>query len=497
MIDEEPLARLIRLRRYDELDTVVDETIREDGWSEVVSELRRIPTPTTQDVSKLDRLITSPRSGYQKSSQPPPPYYITEQVLALRHWLFSSEDIGWGVRRGTLRDGIVHILGLQTAQGIELDNLERFEGIQASSLDELRQGIIPVALDVLRSQTAEPRTFFLDVDAMSISPFAPTVPYIVEARKREIQDLSDESEAGEVLRTYYGFRILTDGSMHNTSAPGFADSSLKALDDLVQVWSGNTRLMQKKFEAWRRSSWAIKRETWNGFDDLTKVLLEAIVFVSTGSRKWGIPEGLSAIGALGDSRALPTLHRLLELIPARSDRLHMVLEAIGKIGHPSSFDHILPLAKKDTVAGDKALEQMALIRSLRATNHLIEVMTDGEIRHWYLVARRFWMTFDCLAVETLHNASKRVLELPTSSELGPGDDVIGIARIWSLAKLATISLALIGEEGQAVLRKHPEEVARVILKERLDPERLIETLRGVKGLMDDPVIVKAIQELET
>ncbi|MFQ5832734.1 MAG: hypothetical protein ACE5H4_08535 [Candidatus Thorarchaeota archaeon] len=159
MIEERPLARLIRLRRHEELDAAVDGIIREHGWSEVVSELRIVPTPTTQDVSKLDRLTKLRSPGYQRPSfippEPTPPYYVTESVLALRQWLFSSKDIGWGVRQGTLRDGIVHILGLQIVQGINLrfgskrehgyeffnfhSSLEPFEGIQASSLDELRQ----------------------------------------------------------------------------------------------------------------------------------------------------------------------------------------------------------------------------------------------------------------------------------------------------------------------------------------------------------------------
>ncbi|MFQ5833944.1 MAG: hypothetical protein ACE5H4_14655 [Candidatus Thorarchaeota archaeon] len=485
MIEEEPLARLIRLRRYEELDNVVDQLLQESGWPQVASQLENIPTPHAQSAGPLD--ILSP-THFDMPGEPP--HYITEQVLVDRPWYLSNEDVGWGVRRGTLRDGIVHILGLQTVLGIDLDSLKPFEGIQASSLDELRQSAIPVAIDFLRSQAADHRTFFLDVDAMSVSPFAAAVSDIVEARKREVRALSEESQTNEVVGTYYGFKVLTEGSIQNTRPVGFASSALEALDEMIQALGKQTRLSHTRFKSWRRdtSSWL---KAWEGYDDLTQTLLKAIMLVSIGGRKRGIPEGLRVMGVLGDSRALPTLHRLLELIPVRSDRLQMLLEAIGCVGHPSSFDYILPLAKKNTVAGREALAQMPLIRSPKSTEHLLKVLAEVTWRQQSIVATRLWMTFDSRSEEVVRALWNRVSV--TNDHRWYRERIMEFVR----ARQAVTSLALIGEEGRTVVRKHPDVVASLIerLPYTLDKMRMLVLLRAVEGLLDHPTIAAICEDV--
>ncbi|MFQ5834230.1 MAG: hypothetical protein ACE5H4_16115 [Candidatus Thorarchaeota archaeon] len=480
MIEEQPLARLIRLRRYEELENVMDQLLQESGWPEVASQLTRIPAPKIQNAGPME--IYWPTHVDIPGE---PPHYITEQVLADRPWYLSNEDIGWGVRRGTLRDGIVHILGLQTVLGIDLDSFSPFEEIQAFSLDELRQCAIPVAIDVLRSQAAEDRTFFLDVDAMSVSPFAAAVSEIVEARKREVRALSEESKAHEVVGTYYGFKVLTEGSIENTRSVGFTSSALKAFDEMAQAFGGPRTLSHTRFVSWRRdiSSW---HKAWEGYDDLTQTLLKAIMLVSIGGRKRGIPEGLRIMGVLGDSRALPTLHRLLELIPLRSDRLQMLLEAIGRVGHPSSFDHILPLAEKNTVAGREALAQMPLIRSPKGTEHLLKVLAEGTWRQQSVAASRLWMTFDSRSEDLIGTLWNRV-SVPKDR----------YHEEFVRAEQAIISLAIIGEEGRAVLRKHSDIVASVIEKEpyRLDKMRMLVLLRVVEGLSDHPIIAAIYEDV--
>lgn len=145
MIEEETLARLIRLRRYEELDTIIDQLLREQEWSEILTQLQSIPEPSIHYYPE-EHYYSSRMAILEKLTGP---YYITEQILDGRPWLFSSENAGWGVRRGTLRNGIIHVLGLPIVQGIDLGSLQPFEGMQASSLDELRQSAIPIALDVL------------------------------------------------------------------------------------------------------------------------------------------------------------------------------------------------------------------------------------------------------------------------------------------------------------------------------------------------------------
>ncbi|MFQ5834138.1 MAG: hypothetical protein ACE5H4_15645 [Candidatus Thorarchaeota archaeon] len=501
MIEEEPLSRLIRLRRYDELDDFVDQLLQESGWSEVAVQLKRIPAPDWEIVGAWQFSLPDLRYGLPGE----PPHHITEEVLGCRPWFLSNQDIGWGVRQGTLRDGLVHILGLQIVKGIDLrfrykrqhgqkilehGSLDPFEDIQASSLEELRQNVVPVALDVLRSQAAEHRTFFLDVDAISDSVFAAAVPDIIETRKREIQGLSEESQPNDIVGTYYGFRILTEGSLQRTRSVGFARSALKALDEMTHALGGHTRLSNARFESWRRepSSWP---EAWKGYDDLTQILLKAIMSVSIGGRKRWFVNGLFDMGTLGDSRALHLLHQLLELIPVRSDHLHNVLDAIGWVGHPSSFDHILPLAKKNNVGGRKALSAMALIRCPESSEHLFKVLKAGAWNQQDMVADRFWMTFDSRAEDALLALWNRV-SLTCPPDIF--EEIIEIRR----AKKAIISLLLIGEDGRAILRRHPDVLALLIQREERkdDKVNLIRTLRCVEGLMEDPIMVKAIRELE-
>jgi len=49
MMEEETLARLIRLRRYEELDREVDRFLREYGWSEILHRIEGIKPPNLLD----------------------------------------------------------------------------------------------------------------------------------------------------------------------------------------------------------------------------------------------------------------------------------------------------------------------------------------------------------------------------------------------------------------------------------------------------------------
>lgn len=240
-------------------------------------------------------------------------------------------------------------------------------------------------------------TFFLDVDAMSASAFAPVVPDIIESRKREIQGLDEESHPNDIAGTYYGFRVLTEGSLHSL-AYGFESSSLEAFDEVVKALGGKTRLKHTRFNY---GHW---RNLWHAYDKITHELLKAIMMVSAGGGR--LQAGLRVIRRLGDSRALPTLHRLLESISVRSDRFHLLLEAIGSVGDPSSFDLILPFArKKKRGYGRKALAQTALIRCSRAVEHLTRVVAEGAEDQKETAARSLWMTFDSRALDALRRAA--------------------------------------------------------------------------------------------
>ncbi|MFW9887053.1 MAG: hypothetical protein ACFFER_02650 [Candidatus Thorarchaeota archaeon] len=464
MKEDEPLARFIRLRRYDELDVTVDKLLRENGWSAVLNQLEEIPTPNVFIPYK--KYWHPPRNiDCEKSS----PLYITERYLSYRNELFARDDVGWGVRDGTLRDGLVHILSLHDVVGIDLHTLRPFSSIEVSDLAALREAAIPISVEILKKQAAENRTFFLDADRIASTVFAGAVGNIIDARAREIADLEKDSHPNVIAGTYYGFKIMMEESIDTTGPIGISRQSAKAIENLAKTLDSNVSVL--------RSRISFKKIPWSHYDKSTQDLLQGLLLVSLGSRRKRIPEGLEILGRLGDSRALPTLHRLVGVMPKRSDMMELLLRAIADIGHHSSFDVVFPLTKKRTKGALNALAALALVRRAESLDLLVEAIEKGYRERKREAIAAIWMTGDCKAATPLWHV---VTEGRTKD-----------------AEAAFISLCFLGKSGWEIIKENPSRAVREI-KNAYMPDNLLNVAKGVPGFLDQPQVVEEIaRELQT
>jgi len=263
----------------------------------------------------------------------------------------ASEAIvpGWDtqLREGVLREGLIALLHLEDFAGLDSDFLESFAELQAEDIEDLRKQARPHAIELLREQVRTGNTFFLDVEVMKEEDLVVFVPDILNARMKEIQNLSRKPDLYEVYSTYYGFQVLTTGVhiQHGGIPVEIRENLHGILSDLggVEVLQGK----QLKF-----SPLAFRNCT----SHLT-VLLWNMLRLANGGRK-AKSKALDTLGEFGDSRAIDLLHSYVDAQSSSRGRtkerglLDECLLCLGRIGNPRSFELVREIS---TASGKIAL----------------------------------------------------------------------------------------------------------------------------------------------
>ena len=272
MDDLAKLRLYIDLRMYKELESYAESILKQSGWKELATQIRKVRT-----------------SGHELDPARP------EKV-----------------RKGKVRDALVHLIDLYPVSGIDGDLLSIFKAVEADSLSALRSSAIPYAVESIRDQIdGKNNTFFLDVEAMATSVFAILVDDVVQSRRREIRNLPSEIAVPDLLSTYYGFNTLLSLLPHKSS------NNLYYWDlSEIPLASENIEKMLKSLGAKKSVNLESSRIPYTTVfakcSKHTAFLLAYLAKMRLAQTEDARNKAVKAIGDLGDSRADAFLISALE-----------------------------------------------------------------------------------------------------------------------------------------------------------------------------------------
>ncbi|MFW9889878.1 MAG: HEAT repeat domain-containing protein [Candidatus Thorarchaeota archaeon] len=391
------LARLIGLRRYSELCDLVDSLIEEYGWRDVVRQIRKIPL----------RALDAKRDYFMAFYEAP------SSIISLR--------------RGVLRDGTLSILGLEHITGMDGDLSKSFGRMNAQSLHDLREKVVPKAVQRLKRQVKRGTTFFIDTRALSGTPFESLAPLVTKQRKGELLTLGDGPSWSRFAGTYYGFSKLTGMSSHLDIA--LLEEDLEAP---IEV-SGKRPCYQKTI--FHHCS-----------DDLARLLVNCLRLAQ--ARPQTQNKGAIALGALGDSRALSLLHSVFKRKSPSNPLLYRVMWALGEIGHPSSLEHLTPYLGNFTFDRD-AMSAISTLRHPSAVDVLLERAFNRPRRR----PKGYWRNTSEKELTTRGTATLWLARTCDKRAVGPLSELLQDRETSSSALHSLLSLS--GAGHQAIRENMP------------------------------------------
>lgn len=272
---------------------------------------------------------------------------------------------------GKARDAVVTLLQLESVGGTDTDVFEEFAYLEGDSLRKVRANATDHVMEILNEQIEHQHTYFLDIEAMTMSPYVILVKEVIEARKRELEQLEGTPSRLDVLGTYYGFQILmTDGSRPHDSQGGFGYYGRWRRTWLDEKISDSAATAVKKITAelaqeididttYRTlgSNQVFKSRCTKTTADILANAVRLSLYKTPGHRGGAAKK----LGSTGDSRAVPFLHHRLPLERNRKVRIS-IADALGRIGHESSTDVLKE--KVTTKSRYASKEEEAMIRGL-------------------------------------------------------------------------------------------------------------------------------------
>ncbi|MHA3963524.1 MAG: HEAT repeat domain-containing protein [Candidatus Thorarchaeota archaeon SMTZ1-45] len=375
---------------------------------------------------------------------------------------------------GKARDAVVALLQLDAVGGSDSDVFKEFESLEGGNLRQVRANTVHHAMDVLREQIENKHTYFIDIDAMTMTPYVILVKEVIKARKRELEQLEGSPSRIDVLGTYYGFQILmTDGSKPHDSQSQYgyyrwrrrtwlderiSDSAANAVKKITGELADEVD-MDKRYRT-LGSSPVFKSRCTKATADILANAVRLALYKVPGNRS----TAARALGRTGDSRVLPFLHHRLPLEQSTKVRISMA-EAIGRVGHESSIEMLKELATPRgrylSKEGEAMVEALGGIYSPRCKETLIELLKhDGN-------------TTRAAVIQAL---SKQ--ELP---------DLVGLISPYvvnssrPVVRASVLALSELGSEGEAVIRAKAPIVIKRIGYDRPSKPALTRML-GISGV---------------
>jgi hypothetical protein len=250
--------------------------------------------------------------------------------------------------KGKARDALVALLQLDAVGGTDSDVFKEFASLEGDSLRKVRADAIDHVMNILNEQIETKHTYFLDIEAMTMTPYVILVKDVIEARKRELEKLEGNPSRIDVLGTYYGFQILmTDGSKpfdNSQTTYGYrrwrrgtwldekiTDSAANAVKALTAEMAEEVD-MDKTYRT-LGSSPVFKRRCTKSTADILANAVRLALYKVPGNRG----AAARALGRTEDSRVLSFLHHRLPLEQNRKVRIS-IADALGRVGHESSIE---------------------------------------------------------------------------------------------------------------------------------------------------------------
>ncbi len=377
---------------------------------------------------------------------------------------------------GKARDALVSLLELEAVGGTDTNMFSEFSSLEGSTLHEVRLDAIPRAMEILKEQIAKKHTYFLNVEAMAETPYAIIVGDVIEARKRELEQLEKNPSRIDVLGTFYGFTILMiEGSKphENATTTGYGwrryrrstwldesitDTAAQAVKGLTGQFASEVD-MDKRYRTLGSSPIFKSRctiETANILADAVRLALYKVPGNrSTAARK---------LGRTGDSRVLPFLHHRFALEQNRRVRIS-IAEGLGGIGHLSSIDVLKEQVK---------LPQRRLTKDLEATIKAMGGIFSPTCKKVLLdLVENGGNTVKATAIQALGKQEPTGMVDLLTPYLGHKSKPVVRASVLALHEL--------GKEGQRVVRTNAPDIIKRIGYDR--PSRIAVTkMLEIKGV---------------
>lgn len=319
----------------------------------------------------------------------------TKEYIETGDWRRLLDDIDYDRRShagGKARDALVNLLQLETVGGTDSDIFREFKNLEGTTLPQIRAQARDKAIEILRTQISGKHTYFLDVDAMALTPYAILVKDVIEARKRELEQLGPNPSRIDVLGTFYGFSILMiEGSTYMESQistygyryrrrrtwldESLTDSAVNAIKQLTGELAESVD-MDKTYKTLGSSRIFKDRCTKKTAD-----ILANAVRLSFYKRPGNRSSAAYQLGRTEDSRTLPFLNHRLGI--EENSRVRMsIVEALGYVGHASSIDLLKERAKLSerryvTKESEVAVEAIGRIYSPTCRETLVEVLKEA------------------------------------------------------------------------------------------------------------------------
>jgi hypothetical protein len=379
---------------------------------------------------------------------------------------------------GKARDAVISLLQLEAVGGTDNDLFEELDSLEGDSLHQIRANAVEPIMDLLKEQIESNHTYFIDIDAMTMTPYVILVKEVIETRKRELTQLEGTPSRLDVLGTFYGFQIL----MTNGSKPFDRQSA-----------QGN------RYYSWRRSTWLDEKITEGAAEAVKSITSELAEEVDMDKRyrtlgssrifrgrctrptadilanavrlalyKTPGHRGTAArvLGRTGDSRALPFLHHRLPLEQNRKTRI-AIAEAIGKIGHESSIDILkeraVPRGRYLSKEGEAMVSSLGGIYHPHSKETLVELLKhDGN-------------TTKAAVIQALSKQEATSLIDLISPHL--------VSKSRPVVRASIFALTDLGVEGESVVRDNALVVIRRIGYDQPSRKALLRLL-GISGVSE-------------
>ncbi|MHA1924757.1 MAG: HEAT repeat domain-containing protein [Candidatus Thorarchaeota archaeon] len=313
-----------------------------------------------------------------------------DEYIKENDWATLIRQIQAASSVGKTRDAVVSLLQLEVVGGTDSDVFEKFASLEGDNLLQIRASALEHAIRILEEQIRDRHTYFLDFEAMATSPFAVLAKDVIDARRRELEQLEHNPSRIEVLGTYYGFKILmTDGSRHTDTSTRHGYYGWRRRTWLDEKISENAAYAVKKItgdlaeevdmdKTYRTlgSNRVFRSRCTKPTADILANAVRVTLYKVPGNRG----AAARALGRTEDSRSLPFLHHRLPLEQNRRVRMSL-MDALGKVGHPSSLEILKGrinlrgrYMSKEEIA---AIIALGGIYSFQSRETLIEVAKTG------------------------------------------------------------------------------------------------------------------------
>ncbi|MBN2230179.1 MAG: hypothetical protein JW779_11380 [Candidatus Thorarchaeota archaeon] len=258
---------------------------------------------------------------------------------------------------GAIRDFVIEYLHLDPFRGLDGDLIDLFSDLQEINTKRLREAAYEKSVDLLSKQVNKGNTFFLDPVEMSQSTgeLSLIVPKILEKRNEEISGLEQNPTFTKLVSTYYGFTILTKGSVEERISSN--TDVMNGISNMLSDIAGDINIEDYSFSK--------SRISFENMTDYTKNLLLS-VFMACFLGKWGTTQAKNQSKSFTELVGLwsgGSTKRYLRVIP--NNALYSSIKSIWNLGGTRDsrvLEYLHPMLVGDSHLGVMRANLISILR---------------------------------------------------------------------------------------------------------------------------------------